>query len=533
MMARDAGVAGGGRSGLVNGEFARRGVARALWGAAVGMVLLGSGCAVDFPEEGHDRCLKNADCRSGRVCELSTRRCVERSALDGGGDTTTEPDGDDDDLTLDTEQPDQLPDGDAPDMPDTRVDTAEPADGEDAEVDAGPDGDGDGVPNAVDNCRDVPNPAQEDHDANGVGDVCQPPQYSALVITEVMADPEQGLGPDNTGNLVLEWRRQYVEIYNAGQSAVDLSGWVLENGAGRRVTISPSAPAVVQPGDFYIVAGGRIPGPDGVTPLAGFAHNTSDFVLAKGTSSSSSGEGPAFETISLLRPLVDRPQEPFLADRVTFSQRFLPGTSRSLSWPVATGLLPAQANDERGDWCDSGRAIGAGRDGGSPGAPNGACFVPSALRCTAVEVAPLELDAYAFGDLTDSRVAADNNNVCSPPLHGPALAPDLTWRVEVESPTTVELRFDPVPTVRGNQTTGSGLSLSPWYAMVYWREDVCPTMPPVLEPSVCLSPSQEPVRSTMQLIPGVTYYFTVDGQDRTVGADFEKGRFTLGLFSQP
>ena len=38
-----------------------------------------------------------------------------------------------------------------------------------------PDGDGDGVPEAADNCPGVPNPNQADSDGNGVGDACMPP----------------------------------------------------------------------------------------------------------------------------------------------------------------------------------------------------------------------------------------------------------------------------------------------------------------------------------------------------------------------
>ena len=38
----------------------------------------------------------------------------------------------------------------------------------------GPDGDGDGVPDATDNCRGAPNPDQSDTDGDGAGDVCDP-----------------------------------------------------------------------------------------------------------------------------------------------------------------------------------------------------------------------------------------------------------------------------------------------------------------------------------------------------------------------
>jgi len=38
---------------------------------------------------------------------------------------------------------------------------------------AAPDSDGDGVPDATDNCKDEANPGQEDADSNGVGDACQ------------------------------------------------------------------------------------------------------------------------------------------------------------------------------------------------------------------------------------------------------------------------------------------------------------------------------------------------------------------------
>jgi outer membrane murein-binding lipoprotein Lpp len=43
-----------------------------------------------------------------------------------------------------------------------------------ADLSGQPDFDNDGVPDAVDNCPDDPNPGQEDRDLDGIGDVCDP-----------------------------------------------------------------------------------------------------------------------------------------------------------------------------------------------------------------------------------------------------------------------------------------------------------------------------------------------------------------------
>jgi hypothetical protein len=50
----------------------------------------------------------------------------------------------------------------------------------DSSLDASNDRDGDGVPNASDNCPDVANPDQADEDRDGLGDVCDPCPPSAV-----------------------------------------------------------------------------------------------------------------------------------------------------------------------------------------------------------------------------------------------------------------------------------------------------------------------------------------------------------------
>src|SRR2546426_5662364 len=47
------------------------------------------------------------------------------------------------------------------------------------------DSDGDGIPDAADNCPEVPNPDQSDLDGNGVGDVCDPAPLGAPFVNKV------------------------------------------------------------------------------------------------------------------------------------------------------------------------------------------------------------------------------------------------------------------------------------------------------------------------------------------------------------
>ncbi|MEZ4433979.1 MAG: thrombospondin type 3 repeat-containing protein [bacterium] len=80
------------------------------------------------------------------------------------------------DLGRDMQPPDmQPPDMQPPDMqpPDMQPPDMQPPDMQpDGAV--APDEDGDGVPDAADNCRAAPNPDQQDGDGDGAGDACDP-----------------------------------------------------------------------------------------------------------------------------------------------------------------------------------------------------------------------------------------------------------------------------------------------------------------------------------------------------------------------
>ena len=84
------------------------------------------------------------------------------------------------------------------------------------------DADGDNVGDACDNCPNDGNANQRDQDRDGLGDACDEadeatPRYG-VVINEIHYNPQEGAD------------LEFIELYNSGAQAVDMSRWAFTGG---------------------------------------------------------------------------------------------------------------------------------------------------------------------------------------------------------------------------------------------------------------------------------------------------------------
>lgn len=93
--------------------------------------------------------------------------------------------------------------------------------------------------------------------------------FPPLVINEILADPDGSTGDANNDGTVSTTEDEFVEIYNTGTAAIDISGFSISDAVSTRHTFA--ANTILAGGDNIVVFGGG-------TPVQGFAAST--FVTA-------------------------------------------------------------------------------------------------------------------------------------------------------------------------------------------------------------------------------------------------------------
>jgi hypothetical protein len=186
-----------------------------------------------------------------------------------------------------------------------------------------------------------------------------------LVISELMNNPES----------VPYYRGQWIEIYNASGSEVDLENLVVTDGGSQTFTVSESV--TVAAGDYAVLSVRSDPGENGgFTP--DYAYDISSFSLSAGVDTIElSYSGTTFDSITY-------------DNGVSFPDPF--GSSMSID-PSA---LDATSNDTGSNWCEAENTFGDG-DYGSPGVANDSC--------------PVHISNLSDGDLLITEVMHDPSMV--------------------------------------------------------------------------------------------------------------------------
>ena len=155
-----------------------------------------------------------------------------------------------------------------------------------------------------------------------------PGREGALLINEVLADP--GAGDFNGDGVASTTEDEFVELVNAGDSALDLSGATISDGFGVRGTLPEGT--VLEPGEVLVVFGGGEPtGFEGIA-TAVFTlglNNGGDTVTvaaADGTVLDEMSYGPEGNQDQSLTRSVDAERSEFVPHSQVSSQAASPGT---------------------------------------------------------------------------------------------------------------------------------------------------------------------------------------------------------------
>lgn len=87
--------------------------------------------------------------------------------------------------------------------------------------------------------------------------VIQDDDTPSIVINEIFANPQEGIGDANGDGVISNSGDQFVELVNIEEEAVDISGWTLSDNFGTRFAFPRGT--VLQPGTASVVFGGGEP----------------------------------------------------------------------------------------------------------------------------------------------------------------------------------------------------------------------------------------------------------------------------------
>ncbi|MBM4386507.1 MAG: lamin tail domain-containing protein, partial [Deltaproteobacteria bacterium] len=239
------------------------------------------------------------------------------------------------------------------------------------------DGDDDGIFNSIDNCPDVYNPAQEDTDADGAGDLCDPADcgngfeeegedcddgntddgdgcsalcaledfiYGDVIVTEIMYNPAAVSDSDG------EW----FELYNTTGDAININGWVIRDSKSNYHKINKDGGLWIE-GNYFLVLGTK--GDPLVNGGVEVGYDYSNFTL-----------GNTVDDISLFWNGV-------LIDSVQYDSGVNFPAANGASLNLSADSFTSDGNDIASNWCLSDAAYGSG-DKGSPGEENFQCPPP-------------------------------------------------------------------------------------------------------------------------------------------------------------
>lgn len=164
-----------------------------------------------------------------------------------------------------------------------------------------------------------------------------PPPAGDVVITEFMANPKA----------VADTSGEWIELYNAGTTSVDLNGWTLKDAGSNSHTINKSGGFSVAPGKYVVLGVNDTTSTNGGVPV--------DYKLSSFSLTNSGDQILLYDSSS---QLVDKVE-------YTSSWGVPDGASLSLKSTSADNNISA-------NWCQETSAwSGSAGDKGTPGAPSG------------------------------------------------------------------------------------------------------------------------------------------------------------------